>query len=61
MQETGVNIIGILPGLNWESREDRPIIVSAHWDIESESEENGAGLASILEIVRVLMMDPSYR
>ena len=57
----GVNIIGILPGLNWASREDRPLVVTAHWDIESDSEEQGAGLASILEIVRVLMADPELR
>ena len=61
MQETGGNIIGILPGIHWASGEDRPTIVAAHWDIESESEEDGRGLASILEIVRVLMIDPSFR
>ena len=61
MQESGVNIIGILPGLHWESPDDRPVIVSSHWDIEAESEEDGAGLASILEIVRVLMVDQAFR
>ena len=28
----GSNMIGILPGKNWQTPKDRPIIIGAHWD-----------------------------
>ena len=32
--ESGVNIIGIMPGLNWATKQDRPLLVSSFWDIK---------------------------
>ena len=34
IQESGVNIVGILPGHHWGMSSDRPVIISTYWDIE---------------------------
>ena len=34
IQESGVNIVGILPGHHWETSIDKPLIISTYWDIE---------------------------
>ena len=49
----GTNIVGILPGKNWGSPADRPIIVGAHWDSVSNTtgfDDNGSGVAVMLEV-----------
>ena len=55
--EVGTNVIGILPGKYWQTIEDRPILVGAHWDSVSNTtgfDDNGSGVAVMLEVARVL-------
>ena len=54
----GTNIIGVFPGRNWNTLLDKPIIVGAHWDVVANTSgfnDNGSGMAALLETVRVIM------
>ncbi|CAL4063473.1 unnamed protein product, partial [Meganyctiphanes norvegica] len=53
----GNNVIGVLAGRNWGTEFDRPVIIGAHLDTVPGSpglDDNGSGLASMLETARVL-------
>ena len=53
----GINIIGVIPGKNWNTRNDKPLVIGAHWDTYGASggfNDNGASLAALLETARVL-------
>lgn len=59
---SGVNVVGILPGLKWGTPEDKVIVVGAHWDTVSGSPgvaDNGSGMVALLEIARLLIERPS--
>jgi len=62
IQESGVNVVGILPGKYWRQSQDKPLVISTYWDIQgAESEDYGSNLAMMMETVRILMLDPSYK
>lgn len=53
----GINIIGMLPGLNANSEKDGILLIGAHYDTVEESNgvnDNGSGMAALLEIVRLI-------
>ena len=53
----GINIIGVIPGKKWNTKEDKPLVIGAHWDTYGESggfNDNGASIAALLETARVL-------
>ena len=53
----GINIIGVIPGKNWNTKKDKPLVIGAHWDTYGASggfNDNGASLAALLESARVL-------
>ena len=61
-QSSGVNLIGILPGSHWGTSKDKVLIIGTNWDIQGDKAgDHGSGLASLLEISRVLMADQSYK
>lgn len=52
-----MNIIGILPGENWGTPDDRPVVLGAHMDTVPGTpgfDDNGSGLAALVEAARVL-------
>ena len=56
--DEGSNIIGIYPGENFYTPEDKIIVVGAHWDTTGFTDgfnDNGSGLAAMLEIARALV------
>lgn len=60
--QSGVNIIGILPGKHWGTSLDKPFLLTTYWDVEGAiAEDYGSGLAAMVETVRVLMKDQTYR
>ena len=42
--QSGVNIIGVLPGQKWRTSGDKPVIVSSHWDITVSNTAGWTGL-----------------
>ena len=49
--------MGVIPGKFWNTRNDHPLIVGAHWDTYGMSggmNDNGASIAALLETARVL-------
>ena len=57
MYESGTNIFGVLPGKNFLTPKDRPIIIGAHWDVIANTSgfnDNGSGVSVTLEVMRVL-------
>ena len=58
VQINGTNIIGVLPGKNWNTMFDKPIILGAHWDVVANTSgfnDNGSGMVALLETIRVIM------
>jgi Zn-dependent M28 family amino/carboxypeptidase len=58
---TGVNVIGVLPGTTLPATQ---IIVSAHYDSVTNcpgADDNGSGVAGVLEAARVLALQPHDR
>ena len=56
--DKGSNIIGIYPGENFYTPEDKIIVVGAHWDTTGFTDgynDNGSGLAAMMEIARALV------
>lgn len=53
----GSNIIGIYPGTNYGTREDKVLVVGAHWDTTGFTDgynDNGSGVAAMIEVARAL-------
>lgn len=49
----GTNVIGILPGELWGTKDDQILIIGAHWDTVPNSDgmdDNGSGVAAVLEV-----------
>jgi len=56
--DAGSNIIGIYPGDNFYTSEDKILVVGAHWDTTGFTDgynDNGSGLAAMIEVVRGLI------
>jgi len=54
----GSNIIGIFPGEKYGTREDKVLVVGAHWDTTGFTDgynDNGSGVAAMIEIARALV------
>jgi len=54
----GSNIIGIYPGTNYGTREDKILVVGAHWDTTGFTDgynDNGSGVAAMIEVARALV------
>ena len=54
---TGTNIISIIPGSAWGTKEDKVLVVGAHWDTVVGSpgfNDNASGTAAVLELARAL-------
>ncbi len=50
-------MFGIYPSRLWGTPEDRVLVLGAHWDTWQDSDgfnDNGSGLAAILEVARVM-------
>lgn len=53
----GVNLIGIMPGLNYHQGGDNILVVGAHYDTTTMSpgvNDNGSGMTALLECARIL-------
>ncbi|KAK2708538.1 hypothetical protein QYM36_014220 [Artemia franciscana] len=53
----GINIIGVLPGRRWGTKDDEIILLAAHWDTVEGSngmDDNGSGVSVVLEVARAL-------
>jgi len=53
----GTNVIGILPGRLWGTKEDEILVIGAHWDtvpLSSGMNDNGSGVTALLEVARAL-------
>ncbi len=47
----------MLPGSNWNTFRDRPVVIAAHWDAVPKSpgyNDNGSGVAVMLEVASTL-------
>lgn len=58
MTQMGANVIGVIPGRNWGTPIDRPLIIGAHWDAVPNSpgyNDNGSGVSVLLEVASTLM------
>ncbi|CAG0891487.1 unnamed protein product [Darwinula stevensoni] len=56
LETQGKNIIGVLPGINWGTREDEITVVGAHYDTVPFTrglDDNGSGVAALIETARV--------
>ncbi|XP_032776935.2 uncharacterized protein LOC116915901 [Daphnia magna] len=54
---TGTNVIGILPGELWGTKEDEVLVIGAHWDTVPFSggmDDNGSGVTAVLEVARAM-------
>jgi len=54
----GSNIIGIYPGTHYGTREDRILLVGAHWDTTGFTDgynDNGSGVAAMIEVARAMI------
>jgi len=54
----GSNIIGIYPGTNYGTREDKILVVGAHWDTTGFTDgynDNGSGVAAMIDVARALV------
>jgi Peptidase family M28 len=50
---SGTNVIGILPGELWGTKEDEVLVIGAHWDTVPFSggmDDNGSGVTAVLEV-----------
>ena len=59
----GQNILGFFPGKYWNTPEDRPLIIGAHWDTVETTQgfnDNGSGVAVMLEIARILISSKCF-
>ena len=55
VEMSGTNIVGILPGKKFGTKEDRVLVVGAHWDTVKVSpgfNDNGSGVAALIELAR---------
>ena len=62
--ELGYNIVGLIPGQFYNTSKDRILFVGAHWDTYGLSpgfDDNGSGVAAVLEAARVLAAASCYR
>lgn len=53
----GTNVIGILPGELWGTKEDEILIIGAHWDtypLSNGMDDNGSGVTALMEVARAL-------
>jgi Zn-dependent M28 family amino/carboxypeptidase len=53
--ESGINVVGMLPGSFFGDSRDRPIVLAAHWDVVANTSgynDNGSGVAAMLEVAR---------
>ena len=60
----GANIVGVLPGTNWGTMSDRPIVVGAHWDTVPYTpgyDDNGSGVVAVLETASALINAKCHR
>ena len=60
----GYNIVGLIPGQFYNTSKDRILFVGAHWDTYGLSpgfDDNGSGVAAVLEAARVLAAASCYR
>ncbi|QQP35210.1 Uncharacterized protein FKW44_023369, partial [Caligus rogercresseyi] len=60
----GGNIIGILPGTEWNSSRDKPLVIGAHWDSVEETsgyDDNASGISGLIEIASVLTTASCYQ
>lgn len=51
---TGTNVIGILPGELWGTKDDEVLVIGAHWDTVPFSggmDDNGSGVTAVLEVI----------
>lgn len=58
-QILGTNMFTIIPGENFGTKEDKILVVGAHWDTVDGSsgfDDNASGVAAILELGRALSM-----
>jgi len=49
----GTNIVGILPGELWGTKDDEVLVIGAHWDTVPTSkgmDDNGSGCTAVLEV-----------
>ena len=61
LQESGVNLVGVLPGSRWGSSKDRVLIVGSSWHLGPPATRDlGSGLAALLEVARVVMADNDF-
>ena len=63
-EQQGYNIVGVIPGKYYNTSLDRILVVGAHWDTYGLSpgfNDNGSGMASLLEIARVLAQASCYK
>lgn len=54
----GSNIIGIYPGTNYGTREDKILVIGAHWDTTGFTDgynDNGSGVAAMIDVARALV------
>ena len=64
VEREGTNIVAVWPGANWLTLEDRPLVIGAHWDVvngTSGFNDNGSGVAVLLELARVLTASECFR
>lgn len=64
MSPKGANIIGVIPGKYYDSVNDKPILIGAHWDTVPNSpglDDNGSGVTALLEIVSTLMRSTCHQ
>ncbi|KAI1286923.1 Aminopeptidase YwaD [Halotydeus destructor] len=58
----GVNVVGVLPGLERDSvGKDRILLLGAHYDTVESSpgiDDNGSGMVAVLEVARILSAKP---
>ena len=60
-QESGVNLVGVLPGSRWGSAEDQVLVVGSSWHLGPPATRDlGSGLAALLEVARVVMADNKF-
>ena len=60
----GANVVGVLPGRNYGTKADRPVIVGAHWDTVAGTpgyNDNGSGSSSLMEIAAAIALAPCHR
>ncbi|XP_078595036.1 uncharacterized protein LOC144872594 [Branchiostoma floridae x Branchiostoma japonicum] len=57
----GVNVLGLWPGRYFMTKQDKPVLLTAHYESPydmSGVEDNGSGLAALLESARLITSQP---